>query len=122
VLGSRATAFADPGATAARNQSSVYGANSSNSTVQNNLIGFGRTSGVYLDAGATGWAVTGNEIVDCGRFDNVDGDGITINTGATNTVTGNVIRKLQPGHRRDRGRRDRHVIINNTSPATAWEP
>ena len=91
VLGSSATSFADPGSSAQRNQAGVYGASSSNSTVQNNLIGFGRTTGIYLAAGATGWTLAGNEIRDSGRWDNADGDGITINTGTTNTATGNLV-------------------------------
>ena len=54
------------------------------------LFGFGRTTGIYLAAGATGWTLTGNEIRDSG-MDNPDGDGITINAGTTNTSTGNLI-------------------------------
>ncbi|HEY6508957.1 MAG TPA: hypothetical protein VIY56_13145, partial [Vicinamibacterales bacterium] len=87
VLGSSATSLVDPGATAQRSESGVFGGNSSAGTVQNNLIGFGRLTGIYLAAGATGWAVTGNEIRDSG-MDSADGDGITINTGTTNTSVG----------------------------------
>ena len=90
VLGSGATSFVDPGATALRNEAGVFGGNSSASTVQNNLIGFSRVTGVYLAAGATGWTVTGNEIRDSG-LDSADGDGLTINAGTTNTSVGNLI-------------------------------
>ncbi len=90
VLGSGATSFVDPGATALRNEAGVFGGNSSSSTVQHNLIGFSRVTGVYLAAGATGWTVTGNEIRDSG-LDSADGDGLTINSGTTNTTVGNLI-------------------------------
>jgi hypothetical protein len=90
VLGSSATSFTDPGTAAQRNEAGVYGANSSNSTVQGNLIGFGRVSGVYLDTGAAGWAITGNEIRDSG-MNTADGDGICLNGATTSTSTGNLI-------------------------------
>ena len=89
VLGSGATSFADPGP-ALRNQAGVYSGGGSNGTVLNNLIGFARVTGVYLIAGAAGWAITGNEIRDSGT-DAADGDGITINAGPTNGVIGNLI-------------------------------
>ncbi|HYN01795.1 MAG TPA: C25 family cysteine peptidase [Vicinamibacteria bacterium] len=89
VLGSSATSFADPGP-AARNQAGVYSGGGSNGTVRNNLIGFGRVTGVYLNTGTAGWTITGNEIRDSG-MDTADGDGITINAGTTNTSIGNLI-------------------------------
>ena len=89
VLGTSATSFADPGP-AARNQAGVYSGGGSNGTVRNNLIGFGRVTGVYLNTGTAGWTITGNEIRDSG-MDTADGDGITINAGTTNTSIGNLI-------------------------------
>ena len=89
VLGSSATLFADPGP-AQRNQAGVYSGGGINGTVQNNLIGFGRVTGVYLNTGTAGWTITGNQIRDSG-MDTADGDGITINAGTTNTSIGNLI-------------------------------
>ena len=89
VLGSGATSFADPGP-GLRNQAGVYSGGGSNGTVRNNLIGFARVTGVYLNAGTSGWAITGNEIRDSG-MDTADGDGITVNAGPANGVVGNLI-------------------------------
>ena len=89
VLGSSATSFTDPGA-AQRNQAGVYSEGGSNGTVRNNLIGFGRATGVFLAAGSTGWAITGNEIRDSG-MDTSNGDGINVNASPTNTATGNLV-------------------------------
>ena len=58
--------------------------------MRNNLIGFGRVTGVCLAAGATGWTITGNEIRDSG-MDTTNGDGININASPTNTSTGNLV-------------------------------
>ncbi len=89
VLGSGATSFADPGS-AQRNQAGVYSGGGTGGIVRNNLVGFGRVSGVYLGAGTSGFTITGNEIRDSG-MDTVDGDGITINASPTSTSTGNLI-------------------------------
>jgi hypothetical protein len=89
VLGSRATSFTNPGA-AQRNQAGVATVGGSNGIVRNNLIGFGRVTGVDLRSGSTGWAITGNEIRDSG-MDTADGDGITVDASPANTATGNLI-------------------------------
>ena len=94
----------------------------SNGTVRNNLIGFGRVTGVNLNAGTTGWTITGNEIRDNG-MDTADGDGITINASSTNTSIGNLITgSSSQGLRRDRGARERRTCSPTTrSRATASE-
>jgi len=89
VLGSGATAFTDPGAPQ-RNQAGVHSVGGSSGTVSDNLIGFGRRTGVYLGSGSTGWAISGNEIRDSG-METADGDGITVNASSTNTASGNLI-------------------------------
>ena len=109
VLGSSATSFTDPGS-AQRNQAGVYSGGGINGTVRNNLIGFGRVTGVYLGSGAAGWTITGNEIRDAG-MNTVDGDGITINAGADEHVDRQSHHGiLEPGIRRDHGGRDRQRV------------
>ena len=88
ILGSAATAYADPGA-ALRNYEGVDADGATGGTIRNNLISFNGRRGIFLQNSATGWTVTGNEIRDNGLAD-PDGDGISI-TSATATVTGNRI-------------------------------
>jgi hypothetical protein len=89
VLGSRAISFTDPGA-AQRNQAGVASVGGSSGIVRNNLIGFGRVTGVNLISGSTGWSISGNEIRDSG-MDTADGDGITMDASPANTASGNLI-------------------------------
>ena len=87
VLGATATSFTDPGI-ALRDQEGVYSAGGLNGTIRNNLIGFVRRSGIYLN-NSTGWTVQGNEVRDIG-METADGDGITCNASSTNSVTANL--------------------------------
>ena len=88
VIGSTATSFTDPGA-ALRNYSGVAADGADSGTVQDNLIGFGHR-GVYLVNGSDGWTVDGNEIVEH-DLGSTDGDGMAIDTGTNNTISGNLI-------------------------------
>ena len=89
ILGSGATAFADPGA-GNRTNAQVRSLGADGVTVQNNLIGFADATGVYLNTNSDGWTVQNNEVVDIGiGFDN--GDGIAIGTSTGTLVQGNRI-------------------------------
>ena len=89
VLGSAATAFADPGP-ALSHYASIHSVGGTNGIVRNNIIGFGRR-GVQLTSTSTGWSIENNEIRD-NELVSSDGDGITIRgTSSGNTVTGNLI-------------------------------
>lgn len=61
VIGATATAWADPGA-ALRANGDLVRASGAGGTLSNSLLGWSAGSAVTLAAGASGWAVTGNEI------------------------------------------------------------
>ncbi len=89
VLGTSATTFGDPGTTL-RAQAGVYLGGATGATIQDNLIGYTRQTGVYASNPTASCTIQGNEIVDVG-LDTSDGDGITFNAVSTMAVTANRI-------------------------------
>ncbi|MBT8102465.1 MAG: right-handed parallel beta-helix repeat-containing protein, partial [Gammaproteobacteria bacterium] len=90
VLGATATSFTDPGA-ALRNYTNIDFQGADRTVVRNNLIGFSRRAGVWLNANSDANDIEGNEIRDSG-LETTDGDGIAIASGSDrNTITGNFI-------------------------------
>jgi hypothetical protein len=84
VLGTPPDSFTDPGASRTGGQS-IYVENGDGGTIQNNLIGFSDSFGVFLFQGANNWTVENNEIRSNG-FASPDLDGIDINNGSGNTT------------------------------------
>ncbi len=111
VLGSSATAFADP-AVALRNYGHVFSAGADNGTVRNNLLGFAEFRCVLLGTGSTGWTIQGNECRD-GGVDTNNGDGFAIDAGTNNTMTGNLIVGASTQGLVDTGSSGT-VLLNNT--------
>ena len=90
VLGATATSFIDPG-TALRNEISVNVFNGAfDGTIQNNLVGFAKRRGIWLQGGDLS-IVSGNEVKDNG-LETDDGDGIALASSSDNvTVSENLI-------------------------------
>ena len=89
VLGTSATSFTDPGV-ALRNYASVDCEGSTNATIRNSLIGFGREYGVMLRSGSTGCTVSGCEFRD-NSVESSTSDAIVVDLSNTSTVSGNLI-------------------------------
>ena len=89
VLGSAATAFADPGASE-RGKAGVDSQGGDSGIIRNNLIGFHDARGIFLFGASNGWSIVGNEIRDNG-LPTDDGDGIAVNGSSSSVSTGNLI-------------------------------
>lgn len=90
-IGSPASGFVDPGASARGQANGVYLENHKNAIIKNNLIGFHDMTGVFIRVGdSSGNLIEKNEIRNNNRAQNLSGPGIGI-TDSTN-VDGIIIR------------------------------
>ena len=91
VLGTSATSFTDPGATARSGGDNFRSLGGDNGIIRNNLVGFSGSKGISLGDGSTGWTVTGNEVRGNAILDSAQ-DGIDIvNPGSGNAlISGNL--------------------------------
>jgi uncharacterized repeat protein (TIGR01451 family) len=90
VVGTRAGAFADPGAAARSGGDHVRVAGADDGTLSGNLIGFGTGSGVALTGAADLWLLTGNEIR--GNAIGAPGrDGVSLESSGSETLRGNLV-------------------------------
>ncbi len=90
VLGSRALAFADPGAAERSGGDHLRVVGAATGTVRGALIGFGLGNGIALTGGATGWTVEGSEIV-TNAFGSPSLEGVSLQAGGGHMVRGNRI-------------------------------
>ncbi|HEX8660119.1 MAG TPA: SdrD B-like domain-containing protein, partial [Hymenobacter sp.] len=92
VLGTAATSFTDPGASARTVSSNVTLEQSVNDVVRQNLIGFAGASGVAVVIGGSGHVVRNNEIRGNGLESIRNGDGIEVNERPTGiTIVANLL-------------------------------
>ena len=89
VLGSGATAFADPGPAARSGDSNLRGINAADAVVHDNLIGFAAGHGVWPSFGS-GWLIEGNEVRSNALVIS-DFDGIEVNASIATVVQGNLV-------------------------------
>lgn len=90
MIGSRANAFAAPD-TALSQSTNIYVKRADFGTISNNLIGFGRDSGIKLERNANDWTIESNEIRSNATV-SVNQDGIDIVRNSRRvTIKGNLI-------------------------------
>ncbi len=112
VLGTTAASFSDPGA-AQRGHGGIHSNAGIGGTIRNNLVGYHNVRGISIFSGSSSWTIAGNEVRNNGFV--ADGDGISIDASAGNSITGNLfvgsssqgIVVTQPGA-------SNNVITNNT--------
>lgn len=90
VIGSFATSFADPGASARSGGDNIRAEGATGGTLRNSLIAYSSGKGVGLENGSNSWSVTGNEIRGNG-IGNANLDGIAIEGSNSASVTGNLV-------------------------------
>jgi uncharacterized repeat protein (TIGR01451 family) len=90
VLGTSASSFADPGAATRSAGDVVRSIGGDDGIVRNSLIGFAAGSGISLAGTSDRWQILSNEIRG-NAIGNSTRDGVHIEAGATETVSGNLI-------------------------------
>jgi hypothetical protein len=90
VLGTAATAFADPGAASRSGGDHVRALGGDNGIVRNSVLAFATGSGMALTAGSDGWLITGCEIRG-NAIGQPARDGIAIESSGTTTARGNLV-------------------------------
>ena len=90
VIGSSATSFADPGASARSGGDNIRAVGATGGTLRNSLLAYSAGKGVGLVSGSNNWTMTGNEIRGNG-IGNASLDGIDIDGSSSASVTGNLV-------------------------------
>jgi parallel beta-helix repeat protein len=90
VLGSSATAMADPGSGQRTAEQGLQANASTSGTARFNLVGFNGREGIRLQAASHNWTIQGNEIRGNGQTVSTE-DGIGIGASNNSTISGNLI-------------------------------
>ncbi|HEY4281926.1 MAG TPA: right-handed parallel beta-helix repeat-containing protein [Chthoniobacterales bacterium] len=113
LIGTGATAFADPGAAARSVGDDLRLVGAATVTIQNNVIGFSAGNGVALNTNSTGVQVLSNEIRGNG-LTNATLSGINVNAGSTATIQGNLVTANKGAGVEATASGGSSTIVNNT--------
>ncbi len=115
IIGTTATAFADPGSGTRSGGDNVRSLGADNGVLRNNLIGFSAGKGFGAGSGSSGWLIENNEIRGNG-IGNPNLDGIDLETAGSinNTVRGNLIYDNEGVGVDSSSSNGSNTVVNNT--------